>query len=345
MIKYNSEDSDLNDFIYCSEVMGERPSKLVIAANFKTKEFIDLFQDVKYINTLTEASEDVEGFIINEKSLVQLKDNVFMSFTHMDKLLTGLITNITIYYKTDSYSEIETYISDLEKITLKPEIEEIKINCANLTQNGLDLEPMELMLADYDSIESFVNDDTFKSINKLSKKINKSDKGLSILYGNRGSGKTTILNWIASKSAKSVIFIPLSTIDATINNSSFKSLLMKNDSTLLIIDDCEIFTTDMFAKSNITFANILQMVDGFNSDDLMVNILLSFNLETEDEIDVDLLDCNNLIDVVKFESLKKSKANKLCKYLGINHKVDEPILLNDLIKQRFEDTKTNIGYI
>ena len=345
MIKYNSEDSDLNDFIYCSEVMGERPSKLVIAANFKTKEFIDLFQDVKYINTLTEASEDVEGFIINEKSLVQLKDNVFMSFTHMDKLLTGLITNITIYYKTDSYSEIETYISDLEKITLKPEIEEIKINCANLTQNGLDLEPMELMLADYDSIESFVNDDTFKSINKLSKKINKSDKGLSILYGNRGSGKTTILNWIASKSAKSVIFIPLSTIDATINNSSFKSLLMKNDSTLLIIDDCEIFTTDMFAKSNITFANILQMFDGFNSDDLMVNILLSFNLETEDEIDVDLLDCNNLIDVVKFESLKKSKANKLCKYLGINHKVDEPILLNDLIKQRFEDTKTNIGYI
>jgi hypothetical protein len=345
MVKYNSEDSDLNDFIYCSEVMCERPSKLVIAANFKTKEFIDLFKDVKYINTLTEASEDVEGFLINEKSLVQLKENVFMSFTHMDKLMEGLITNINIYYKTESYTDIEKYISDLQSITLKPEVEEIKITCANLTPNGLDLEPMELMLADYDNIESFVNDDTFKSISKLSKKINKLEKGLSIIYGKRGSGKTTILNWIASKSNKSVIFIPLSTIDATINNPNFKAHLMKNDGSLLIIDDCEIFNSDMHIKSNIVFANILQMVDGFNSDDLMVSILLSFNLETEEEIDVDILECNNLIDVIKFDSLKKSKANKLCKQLGINYKVSEPILLNDLIKQRFEETKVNIGYI
>lgn len=343
MIKY-SEDSELNDFNFCSEVFGERPSKLVIAANFKTKEFIDLFQDVKYINTLTEASEDVEGFIINERSLVQLNENVFLSFTHMDKLMNGLITNIIIYYKTDSYKDIETYIADLQNITLKPE-EEIKITCANLTQNGLDLEPMELMLADYENIELFVNDETIKSINKLTKKINKLEKGLSIIYGSRGSGKTTILNWIASNSAKSVIFIPLSTIDATINNPNFKTHLLRNDGTLLIIDDCEIFNSDMHIKSNITFANILQMVDGFNSDDLMVNALLSFNLETEEEIDADLLECNNLIDVIKFDSLKKSKANKLCKHLGINYKINEPILLNDLIKQRFEDTKVNIGYI
>ena len=343
MIKYNSEDSDLNDFIYCSEVIGERPSKLVISANFKTKEFTELFKEVKYLNTLTEASEDVEGFLINEKNLVQLKDNVFMSFTHMDKLMEGLITNIIIYYKTDSYSDIETFISDLQNITFKPEIDEIKITCASLTPNGLDLEPMELMLADYDNVESFINDDTFKSINKLSKKINKSEKGLSIIYGKRGSGKTTILNWIASKSNKSVIFIPLSTIDATINNPNFKSFLMKNDGSLLIIDDCEIFNSEI--KSNIVFANILQMIDGFNSDDLMVNVLLSFNLETEEEIDADLLECNNLVNIIKFDSLKKSKANKLCKQLGIDYKVSEPILLNDLIKQRFEDTKVNIGYI
>jgi hypothetical protein len=120
---------------------------------------------------------------------------------------------------------------------------------------------------------------------------------------------------------------------------------MRNEGTLLIIDDCELFNSDMYAKSNITFANILQMIDGFNSDDLMVNILLTFNLETEEELDADLLECNNLVDVIKFDELKKSKANKLCKLLSINHKVDSPILLNSLIRQRFEDTKVNIGYI
>lgn len=345
MIKYNSEDSNLNDFIYCSEVMGERPSKLVIDSNFKTKEFIDIFKDVKYINTLTEASSNLEGYIINEKSLVELKENIFMSFTHIDKLMTGYITNVIIYYKTDLYKDIEEYVPNLEKINFQEEIEEFKISCANITPNGLELEPMELMLADYDNVDSYINDDTFKSINKLSKKINKLDKGLSIIYGNRGSGKTTILNWIASNSTKSVIFIPLSTIDATINNPNFKTHLMRNDGTLLIIDDCELFNSDMYAKSNITFANILQMIDGFNSDDLMANILLSFNLETEEELDADLLECNNLVDVIKFDELKKSKANKLCKLLSINHKVDSPILLNSLIRQRFEDTKVNIGYI
>jgi DNA replication protein DnaC len=259
--------------------------------------------------------------------------------------MPGYITNVIIYYKTDLYKDIEEYIPNLEKITFQEEIVEFKISCVNISPNGLELEPMELLIADYDNIDAYINDDTFKSINKLSKKINKLDKGLSIIYGSRGTGKTTIINWIASNSSKSVMFIPLSTIDATINNPNFKAHLMKNEGTLLIIDDCEIFNSDMYAKSNTTFANILQMIDGFNSDDLMVNILLSFNLESEEEIDDNLLECNNLIDIIKFDDLKKSKANKLCKLLSIDYKLNSPILLNSLIRQRFEDTKINIGYI
>ena len=36
---YKTDDTNLNDFIFCTEELGVRPSKVVLAYNFKPEEF------------------------------------------------------------------------------------------------------------------------------------------------------------------------------------------------------------------------------------------------------------------------------------------------------------------
>jgi putative ribosome biogenesis GTPase RsgA len=59
-------------------------------------------------------------------------------------------------------------------------------------------------------------------------KIKKSEKGLSVLWGERGTGKTSIINYLADKLDRIVIFIPNNLIEHTINNPDFMTKHYKN---------------------------------------------------------------------------------------------------------------------
>jgi hypothetical protein len=159
-----------------------------------------------------------------------------------------------------------------------------------------------------------------------------SNKGLSVLYGERGYGKTSVINYIASKLDRIVIFIPNNMIDHTINNPEFRKFLKRYDRPVIIIDDCEMILGEIFTKSNISSNNLLQMVDGFLSDNLQVSVVTIFNVEDEDEIDHTLLDCNNLLRVVEFDELSINESNELSEHLGHNRKYKNKSRVLDIIK-------------
>jgi SpoVK/Ycf46/Vps4 family AAA+-type ATPase len=342
---YTSEDTNLNDFLYCNEELGERPSKVVLAFNFKAKEFKEFIDGTlnKVINTLIEVIPDKDESIVNEKSLLKIEDKFFLSYTHMDKtMVSGFVSNVIFYHKIEDLKIIDSYLEQLNNFVVEIEEVKTKLSYVSNSTSGLILEPMDLMVADYENIELYFNDSTLKQAKKLIKKINKLEKGISIFYGKRGTGKTTLLSHILDSIDKNSIFIPISMVDSTINNPTFKDVLEADS--VIIIDDCEILNSDLYGKSSLTFANILQMVDGFFSDEIAVNIILSFNVENEDDIDEEILESNNLIDIIKIEELKKSKAIDLGKHLKIKNKIDTPLLLIDILKERFDVTPINIGY-
>jgi tRNA A37 threonylcarbamoyladenosine biosynthesis protein TsaE len=342
---YTSEDTNLNDFLYCNEELGERPSKVVLAFNFKAKEFKEFIDGTinKVINTLIEIIPDKDESIVNEKSFLKIEDKFFLSYTHMDKaMVSGFVSNVIFYHKIEDLKIIDSYLEQLNNFVVEIEEVKTKLSYVSNSTSGLILEPMDLMIADYENIELYFNDSTLKQTKKLIKKINKTEKGISIIYGKRGTGKTTMLNHIVDGLDKNSIFIPISMVDSTINNPTFKTVLEADS--VIIIDDCEILNSDLYGKSSLTFANILQMVDGFFSDEIAVNIILSFNVENEDDIDEEILESNNLIDIIKIEELKKSKAIDLGKHLKIKNKIDTPLLLIDILKERFDVTPINIGY-
>jgi hypothetical protein len=101
-------------------------------------------------------------------------------------------------------------------------------------------------------------------------------------------------------------------IDSTINNPEFKRFIRKYPNLLVVIDDCEMMFNEVYTKSNILVNNMMQLVDGYLSDSIGLQIISIFNTEY-DKIDHVLLECNNLIGCVEFKNLTKDEANKLAK--------------------------------
>ena len=163
--------------------------------------------------------------------------------------------------------------------------------------------------------------------------------------GTMSVGKTTLVNYIVSNIDKIVIFIPCTMIESTINNPDFRNFIKRYKNSVIVLDDSELYFGELYSKSNIFTNNLLQLVDGFQSDDLDLNIITVLNVDDIDDVDHILFDSNNLIDIVEIGKLKKEKAQELNKFLGSKVKIKNDVKLVDVLKKRnFKVETGEIGF-
>ena len=344
-LNITKDDYNLNDFIYCWDKFGSRPNRVIIHNTYSSKLFNKVMSG--YIldkNVFTEIIPDSEEVIINDKMLAKLDERCYLSYVVADRNMdNSFIDSITFYYE-GTYSGIQEIVEELNDCILDYcEDDSNKLNTIGISANGLEIEPIN-MKEDNDNMDLFYSATTFKRVDKAIKGIKKADKGLTILHGERGTGKTSIINYIASKLDRIVIFIPSNMIEHTINNPEFRKFIKKYEKPILVLDDCEIFFSDLYSRSTPFANNILQMVDGFLSDTMNVNIVAILNIDDEDEIDSSLLECNNLIEVVEFEPLLEEEANELAKHLGSSKKYKSGAKVIDIIKKRNNLESIDIGF-
>ena len=343
-LKLNINKDDFSDdYMIIFEKFGQRPNKLVIHDTFAGSLFEEIIKSTSESNKLTEMIPSEDGYITNEKILIEIKENIYCSYVVIDRHSEVYIINdVCFYYKFESnLEEINAIIDKLCECIVDYEKESInKFNTISLTPTSLEIEPIYI---DVDSIEidGRYNDDIIKDIDKLQKKIKKQPKGLSILSGYRGLGKTTMVKYLCSKVDRMTIFIPNTMVELTINNPEFKNFIKKFEKVILVIDDCEFLTNNQFSKSLFT-NNTIQLVDGFLSDNLNLHIILIFN-ELEEDIDENILECNCLLDNIEFDELESDIANELSKKLGHNRKYKNHIRLVDVINNIKSDKLDKIG--
>jgi len=350
-ININGDDHNINDYLYCWSELGERPNRIVLYDHYESDSFKNLIieEGSQYQGIFTEVIPTESDYMVNDKVLIKIADSIYVSFTQFDKLTEeNIIGEVSFIYSNESSLEINKILSKLNEISVDITFEDDKrVNCITIGQNGLDLDPISLMKADYENIELYFNDETIKSAEKLIKKIKKSSKGLTIIHGERGTGKTTLVNHISSNLDKVVIFIPCSMIEHTINNPDFRNFIKRYKNSTIILDDTELYFSEIYSKSNIFTNNLLQLVDGFQSDDLDINIITILNVESIDQIDHTLIDCNNLIDIIEVEKLTKERAHELASHLGnkSKSKIKNSIKLIDVLKKRdFNKNIPEIGF-
>jgi SpoVK/Ycf46/Vps4 family AAA+-type ATPase len=173
------------------------------------------------------------------------------------------------------------------------------------------------------------------------KSIKSTEKGLNVIYGERGVGKTHLLAYITSLINKICIFIPSNMID-TINTVEFKNIIKRHKNSVIIIDDCEIFFSNTYTKSNLFTNNLLQMVDGISSDIDNTHIITILNTNHIKNIDPILLECNNLNQIIEVNRLNNDTVDSLCKHISKKNKFKKPRLI-DVLKNNEEKTK-GIGF-
>jgi ATPase family associated with various cellular activities (AAA) len=197
------------------------------------------------------------------------------------------------------------------------------------------------------SLSDNYNED-FESIHELIiERLNTpDDKGIVLLHGLPGTGKTSYIRYLTSLINKKMIYIPPE-FAYRIASPDFLPLLIDNPNSILIIEDAENVIESRESGRNMSVSNLLNLADGLLSDCLNIQIVCTFNTHIS-KIDKALLRKGRLIASYEFKSLSIDKAQNLSDKLGFDTLVETPMSLTDVYNQRERDfaemEKIKIGF-
>jgi hypothetical protein len=203
-----------------------------------------------------------------------------------------------------------------------------EINIITQTSTGLDLKQLEIKPTVLD-IDLYYNDD-FKPVDAVIKQRleKENDKGIILLHGLPGTGKTTYLRHLIGSLKKRVLFVSPG-VAGNLMNPEFIDLLIDNPNAVLIIEDAENIIMDRKFSSNSSVSNLLNISDGLLSDCLNVQIICTFNSAIS-MVDSALLRKGRLIAKYEFDKLNATKAQRLSDHLGFNNIIHSPMTIAEI---------------
>lgn len=226
--------------------------------------------------------------------------------------------------------------------------EKVKIREINLivqNRNGMSLTDLEIKKTKLDIDLNY--EDDFADVDKLIyKRLNtKNDKGIVLLHGTPGTGKTTYLRHLIAKLKKRVMFVP-NNVAVNLTDPDFVNLLVENPNSVLIIEDAEQVLQDRRESGHSAVSNLLNISDGLLADCLNIQIICSFNTQLSN-IDSALLRKGRLIARYEFSKLSIAKAQRLSDSLGFKTVIVQPMSVSEIYNQNemtFEKQKAKIGF-
>ncbi|NDC40224.1 MAG: AAA family ATPase [Chitinophagia bacterium] len=203
-----------------------------------------------------------------------------------------------------------------------------EINIIARGERGLELTEMEVKLASL-NLALYYSDDLKEADVLIRKRLNKdNDKGIVLLHGLPGTGKTTYLRYLIGKIKKRVLFIPPN-LAGHIADPEFVKILIDNPESVLIIEDAENILMQRTAGQESAVSNLLNISDGLLSDFLNVQIICTFNTPLHN-VDNAILRKGRLIAQYEFRKLPVEKGQALADKLGLKQVVDQPLTLADI---------------
>jgi hypothetical protein len=233
-----------------------------------------------------------------------------------------------ILYPNERSADVNKLLQTFVGFKAEAKEEDYEINIITLTSNGLELKTLQIAPIKLD-IDLYYNDD-FKAVDTLIKaRLGKeNDKGIILLHGLPGTGKTTYLRHLIGSTAKRILFVSPG-VAGNLMNPEFIDLLIDNPNAVLVIEDAENIIKDRKYSSNSSVSNLLNISDGLLSDCLNVQIICTFN-SSLNLVDDALLRKGRLIAKYEFGKLEVTKAQRLSNHLGLNQTIERPLTLAEI---------------
>ena len=234
---------------------------------------------------------------------------------------------ITIYHSnTDLLSSINKKI---KKYVQDSKIKS-KISLVTTTRAGLGTVEQNIKPTNID-IPLNYGEGFVKIHEKIVSRLNEEKgKGLVLLHGVPGTGKTNYIRHLCGQLNKEIIFIPPFMADSRAS-PEFITFLLEHTNSILVIEDAEkvVLDRDGDGSSRQGVSNLLNITDGLLSDCLSIQIIATFNT-SRDRIDKALLRKGRLIAEWKFDALSVEDSNKLLKSIGREDVSDKPLTLTEI---------------
>jgi ATP-dependent 26S proteasome regulatory subunit len=163
------------------------------------------------------------------------------------------------------------------------------------------------------------------------------DKGIVLLHGVPGTGKTTYLRHLIGSLKKKILFVSPG-VAGELMNPEFIDLLVDNPNAILVIEDAENIIMDRKYSSNSSVSNLLNISDGLLSDCLNVQIICTFNSSLT-LVDNALMRKGRLIAKYEFGALDVVKAQRLSDHLGLQQKIKKPMTLAEVTNPNEADSQ------
>jgi hypothetical protein len=213
----------------------------------------------------------------------------------------------------------------------------LEINLISRGRNGLELKQLEIKRAKL-NLDLFYEDD-FKTVSDtICKRLAKDkDKGIVLLHGLPGTGKTTYLRYLIGKIKKRVLFVSPN-VAADITSPDFIELLVSNPNSVLIIEDAENIIMDRKLNGNASVSNLLNISDGLLADFLNVQLICTFN-NSLTLVDSALLRKGRLIAKYEFAKLSIEKSKRLSAHLGFNNTITQPMTIAEIANPHEQEHK------
>ena len=262
-----------------------------------------------------------------------LFDDLIVFFNHNMGIFTLLFrkTDIALVHKIEAA---------LKKFTKKADRHKPTISLILQTAGTLEIKQLEISKPQLKISDNY-NDDFNEIHNIIYKRLSKkNDKGLVMLHGKPGTGKTSYLRFLISQVKKPVIFLPPNLAGA-ITNPDLIHLLMDNPNSIFIIEDAENIVVDRERNGASPVSALLNITDGLLSDCLNIQLICSFNTDLS-KVDNALMRKGRLIAKYEFKELETGKAQALSDKIGFDTSITRPMTLTEIYNQHemnFEQTK------
>ena len=185
-------------------------------------------------------------------------------------------------------------------------------------------------------IEECFNDDLKPVHQTILSKLNTSkEKGVVLLHGIPGTGKTTYIRYLTSLLKKQMIFVPHE-VAMHITSPDFLSFMLGYKESVLILEDAENLLKTRDEGENLSVASLLNLSDGLLSDCLHMQLICTFNTDIT-RLDKALLRKGRIIARYEFKPLTIQKSSLLTSRMYKVSKIDHPMTLAEIYNMPEDD--------